>query len=270
MEEEMSKFTLLIMLVYLSFGLAQAQEMIIDGTFDSDSGAWLVEANDGGALFFEMMDGQAHIIIDGIGANPWSSQFKQKIAITSDMKYDISFDIYSTGTDSIGVWIQQDHPDWIIFDEKTFYAYDQWQHISYTTDEEVYLDDEDAKLTFVFKEVELGDEIYIDNVSMSEEGTLIGINDDFANQSLKFSLSQNYPNPFNPETKIPYTITKQCMVKLELYDILGCEVAILVNEVQQPGAYTINFNAEKLVSGFYFYTLYAGENISHKRMLLLK
>ena len=86
----------------------------------------------------------------------------------------------------------------------------------------------------------------------------------------KFSLSQNYPNPFNPSTTINYLIPTKELVVLKVYDILGKEVATLVNEVKQAGNYTVTFNASSLPSGTYFYRLEAGDNLGVKKMILLK
>ncbi len=86
----------------------------------------------------------------------------------------------------------------------------------------------------------------------------------------EYSLLQNYPNPFNPSTKIKYSIVKKGEVKLTIYDILGREVALLVNEVKDPGYYEANFNASNLASGVYFYRLVAGSYVSTRKMLLLK
>ncbi|GBD86219.1 Ycf48-like protein [bacterium BMS3Abin03] len=85
-----------------------------------------------------------------------------------------------------------------------------------------------------------------------------------------FNLSQNYPNPFNPSTIIKYSIVKKGEVKLMIYDILGREVSVLVNEVKDPGYYEVNFNASNLASGVYFYRLVAGSFVSTHKMLLLK
>lgn len=90
-----------------------------------------------------------------------------------------------------------------------------------------------------------------------------------------YSLSQNYPNPFNPSTKIEYTIPKltknnSSQVELKIYDLLGREVKTLVNKIQSPGSYEINFNANNLATGIYFYTLKAGDFYQTKKMMLIK
>ncbi|NLH61155.1 MAG: T9SS type A sorting domain-containing protein [Ignavibacteriales bacterium] len=86
----------------------------------------------------------------------------------------------------------------------------------------------------------------------------------------EYSLSQNYPNPFNPSTTIRYSIKTGGEVTLRVYDILGNEVATLVNEVQEPGYYTVNFNGANLSSGVYVYTLESGEFSGVKKLLLMK
>jgi len=93
-----------------------------------------------------------------------------------------------------------------------------------------------------------------------------------------FALEQNYPNPFNPSTKIKYSLpgndgsetNSSQLVTLLIYDILGNEVATLVNEEQTAGSYEIEFNASDYPSGIYFYQLNAGEFVATKKMILLK
>lgn len=91
-----------------------------------------------------------------------------------------------------------------------------------------------------------------------------------------FRLQQNYPNPFNPTTTISFTIpnikTTHNLVstKLKVYDVLGCEIATLVNEEKYPGNYQVIFNANGLESGVYFYQLIAGNFVSTKKMIVLK
>lgn len=94
-----------------------------------------------------------------------------------------------------------------------------------------------------------------------------------------FSLSQNYPNPFNPTTKIKFSIPQNVRretanVSLKIYDVLGREIATLINEeIRQgrtAGEYEVEFNAENLPTGIYFYRLKAGDFIQTKKMVLLK
>jgi hypothetical protein len=94
----------------------------------------------------------------------------------------------------------------------------------------------------------------------------------------RFGLAQNYPNPFNPTTSIGYSVgelgsrqqtTGNRVVKLAVYDLLGREVAVLVNETKPPGAYTVAFDGAGLAGGVYVYRLLAeGHSMSHKMLLL--
>ncbi|MBK7160476.1 MAG: T9SS type A sorting domain-containing protein [Ignavibacteria bacterium] len=86
----------------------------------------------------------------------------------------------------------------------------------------------------------------------------------------KFKLEQNYPNPFNPVTHLEFGILNLGFVSLKVFDILGKEVAVLVNEKLSPGIYEAEFDGSSLSSGIYFYKLEAGDFIETKRMILLK
>jgi len=88
--------------------------------------------------------------------------------------------------------------------------------------------------------------------------------------AFEFRLAQNYPNPFNPSTSISYSVAEMSNVTLRVYDILGRVVATLVNDVQAPGQYNVNFDAARLASGTYIYRIEAGDFMSTKKMLLIK
>jgi Secretion system C-terminal sorting domain len=85
-----------------------------------------------------------------------------------------------------------------------------------------------------------------------------------------YALEQNYPNPFNPSTTINFKIAKASDVKLTVYNILGQRVSTLVNTYLTAGSHTLQFNANNLSTGIYFYSIEAGDFISHKKMILLK
>ncbi len=87
---------------------------------------------------------------------------------------------------------------------------------------------------------------------------------------LKYNLSQNYPNPFNPSTIINYTVAKTGLVTIKLYNIMGSEIAILLNEVKKPGNYQLTFEEKDLSSGVYFYRMTSGGFSSVKKLILVK
>jgi len=86
----------------------------------------------------------------------------------------------------------------------------------------------------------------------------------------QYELEQNYPNPFNPSTKIRFTVPEAGLVTMKVYNLLGQEVAILVNEEQAVGVYEVTFDATQLPSGIYFYSINAGDFVATKKMILLK
>jgi hypothetical protein len=85
-----------------------------------------------------------------------------------------------------------------------------------------------------------------------------------------FELAQNYPNPFNPSTEISFSLAKSEKVKLTVYNLLGKEVAVLVNGMRNAGSQSVTFDAKNLSSGVYFYKLEAGTSIAAKKMMLIK
>jgi hypothetical protein len=87
---------------------------------------------------------------------------------------------------------------------------------------------------------------------------------------LRFSLSQNYPNPFNPKTVIGFQLAVNSLAELKIYDVLGREVAALVNSQLKPGNYKVEWDASNFPSGVYFYRLTAGDYTDSRKMILIK
>jgi hypothetical protein len=81
-------------------------------------------------------------------------------------------------------------------------------------------------------------------------------------------LEQNYPNPFNPTTRIPFMVRESQIVSLKVYDVLGREVATLVNESLTPGSYEVTFDAAGLASGVYIYRLRAGDFAQTRKLVV--
>jgi len=111
----------------------------------------------------------------------------------------------------------------------------------------------------------------------SDVNQLSGVNQPGGDKPQRFALLQNYPNPFNPTTTIQYSLSSQerggvrsMQVALNVFDVLGREVATLVNEAKQPGTYSVEFDGRELPSGVYFCRLQAGGSIDSKKILLLR
>lgn len=89
-------------------------------------------------------------------------------------------------------------------------------------------------------------------------------------KDITYKLNQNYPNPFNPSTTIDYSIPKAGNVQIKVYDILGNEVATLVDRYESPGSHSVSFNASNFASGIYIYIMRSGGFHSSGKMILLK
>jgi len=135
------------------------------------------------------------------------------------------------------------------------YPWLQFESLEYTTSnfENTYLAAFAEGLNYIFNDLPTGSE---ENLSTVPK---------------EYQLEQNYPNPFNPSTVIKYQIPDAGFVTLKVYDVLGNEVAILVNENKEPGRkYNITFNASALSSGVYIYQLRVNDYLSTKKMVLMK
>ena len=109
------------------------------------------------------------------------------------------------------------------------------------------------------------------DIVLKEGGTLVSMRIlDAGLHTLSYHLEQNYPNPFNPATHLEFTVADMRFVTLKIFDLLGKEVATLVNTTMNPGTYTIQWDAGNLPSGIYFYRLQAGQFTQSKKLILLK
>lgn len=121
-----------------------------------------------------------------------------------------------------------------------------------------------------------GSSAFNDNAPISRAQLLhrrlatLSAGDGRARTAQEYQLEQNYPNPFNPTTNITFVLPKAETVSLKVYDVLGREVATLVNERRDAGVYTVPFNAANLASGVYFYKLQAGSFSQTRKMMLVK
>ena len=127
------------------------------------------------------------------------------------------------------------------------------------------LDDDGDQDIFVGIYEQVSNEVWFNNAITSVN------NETFTEITPKsVHLFQNFPNPFNPSTKIRYSITDGGFVSLKVYDVLGNETVVLVNEEKSAGNYQVDFNASALSSGIYFYIMTAGNHTMIKKMIFMK
>ncbi|MCH7964786.1 MAG: T9SS type A sorting domain-containing protein, partial [Bacteroidetes bacterium] len=160
-----------------------------------------------------------------------------------------------------------------------------WSKIEGTEDLPIYFsptgffDDRNMKNIFIEP---IRKELFLGTAEGIYKTTIITSVNEYDKKVLDFSLSQNYPNPFNPNTKIVFAIPSNLPdgkagvnretsnVTLKVYDVLGIEIATLVNEELEAGKYEIDFIARDLPSGIYFYTFRSGSFVKTKKMVLIK
>jgi len=162
------------------------------------------------------------------------------------------------------------------FQEKTITFHQSEQTI------EILNPKEEKEVTFIFdisRNAQINKRDTIDFMITSPDGIMMTKQFVFSYAGPKeFKLEQNFPNPFNPITTIQYQIPaspksspkERTSVTLRIYDILGSEVATLVNEEKEAGYYEVNWNASNLASGVYIYRLQTGSFVSVKKMMLLR
>jgi len=163
-----------------------------------------------------------------------------------------------------------------IFDQQddmiTFNIYRNGQLLESNLTDKYYLDFDISPNTEYIYEIFLVDENGNEVISKSDSvttGTLTSKWRDFVIPK-DYSLSQNFPNPFNPTTTISYQLPKSSFVKLTIYDISGRLVDKIIDEKKNAGYYTVEWNAENVCSGVYFYRIEAGNFVAVKKSLLVK
>jgi hypothetical protein len=129
--------------------------------------------------------------------------------------------------------------------------------------------DADSLSVIVFVQSAGSITVYQSETISQNELSVTGIGNEIPSVS-DFKLEQNYPNPFNPSTVIGYQLPVSSNVTLKVYDLLGREIATLVDEYRPTGSYEVKFNTEGLTSGIYFYTLQAGTFAETKKMIYFK
>jgi len=167
---------------------------------------------------------------------------------TSATDYHTNFGLSKNG-EAVGLF----NPDAFCIDSVTFGA---------LSDDQTYSRDGDANLVWIFAS------------PTPKASNLWGSVENIDVMATSFDLSQNYPNPFNPSTKIrfsiPANLSNAGLTTLKVFDVLGNEVATLVNENLSNGTYEVDFNASGLSSGVYFYSIKTGNNSISKKMMLVK
>jgi len=128
-----------------------------------------------------------------------------------------------------------------------------------------------ASLSLRYEQAEVPEGVIEDSLKLFRiDSLVVGIKPDVREMPERFLLEQNYPNPLNPSTTIRYELPRESFVTLKVYNVLGQEVATLVNEKKEAGRYEVEFDGSMLTSGMYIYRMTAGDYRAVKKFLLLK
>jgi len=210
-------------------------------------------------------DGFITVKYDSSGQLKWSSQYSdalEHLNVAVDLAVDNNHNVYVTGTSNSDYltikYSSGGSKIWTMRYNGPRNDYDASNAICIDTIGGVYITGES-----------IGNSLYSDILTIKYSSTT-GIQNYVNNIPTSFSLSQNYPNPFNPVTRINYELPITNYVLLKVYDALGNEVQTLVNEKQNAGSYSVDFNAASLPSGIYFYKLITEKFSETKKMILIK
>lgn len=217
--------------------------------------------------------GTVSVIANGIQGSP------KTVTVTQNAASQITLP-----TQAVAGLQQYNSTDWITVNNFVVSQNGDVQHLTLIASNSIYLNpgfiaNSDGNCTFNATIQHCGPEFSLDingkssDVDIHTNNLVKNASAEFNQINLKpseYSLSQNFPNPFNPTTYIKYALKDNCGVILKVYDILGRQIAILINEYQEAGFKVVHWDASDLPSGIYFYKLIAGKFVQSKKMLLLK
>jgi hypothetical protein len=257
-------------------------DVIINGGFEADGIPWVFYTNSTGS-FATDAPGQtsahaAHVRVETAGTNV--QLYQPGLTFNADAWYTLRFKAYSKTGHDMSVHIHKHGSPYTDYglDGWTVPLGPAWAEYSRTFQTRNFTGTvNDGRLRLWLAPFAAdGDEYFVDDVSLTlNSGSGIPAKETVSQQSSdtgpgQSSLLQNFPNPFNPVTNIRFTLVTREKTTIQVYDILGREVATLVNEVKEPGSYTVVFDASNLPSGVYLYRMKAGSIVQTKRLTVVK
>lgn len=247
--------------------------------FDADSN-WNLNTLSSAQAVGSVIDGEYKVSISNGGNNVWDINLGQSgINIVNGQEYTVLFDAYAAAPRTISVLIGKNSSPWTVYHGPQIFSLTPIkQTFTYSF---IMNDPTDNQARFGFDIGGSVIDVNFDNIRVSFGAPTVNLSE-ILTMPQSFQLFQNYPNPFNPSTKIKYSIpsvisneVRNLNVTLKVYDVLGKEVATLVNEHKPAGSYQVEFNVGQdsspdIASGIYFYKLQSGSFVQTKKMLLLK
>lgn len=250
---------------------AESNNQIRNADFSTGDVEWIFNTFYPAVAQGSIQDGEYFVSITNGGNYPWDIHLGQAgLTFEKDKEYNVSFDAYASAPREISPIVGKNSDPWTVYNDKLKIQLSQYRKTySYSF---VMKETTDSEARLGFDIGTSSDDVFIDNVFLSKGIFPSDINERSNSSPKIFQLSQNYPNPFNPNTLISYQLPVGSNVTLKVYDILGNEIATLVDEYKPAGSYNVEFtiNNLQLSSGIYFYQLKAGEFAQTRKMILLK
>jgi hypothetical protein len=241
--------------------------LIINGDFADTLDAWIWETDGSALADIQVNDGVCNFVIQNGGTEFREVQLRQNnIPLIQGQNYTFEFDAWADASSIVEIKVGEDVSPFRNYSRNGYTALNSTlKHFTYTFEMQ---ESTDNNARVVMNAGTSAQDIYIDNLSLKMD-VPVKVDDRFQTNS-QILLSSNYPNPFNTSTTIKYTIPKQHHIRLKVFDGLGREVDELINKVQSPGSYEVDFDASRLDSGVYYYRIEAGDFMQTKKMLLLR
>ena len=245
---------------------SQINNPIVNYDFSNDTTAWALTVLFPAVATGDVVNEEYKISINNGGVNAWDVFLGQgNILIEKGKEYLVSFDAYAEAPRTISALVGMNLSPWTVYSGNNIFSLStSKQTFTYSF---IMNNTTDTKARIGFDAGGSTNDVYLDNIYLMPKTT--SLTDDFISD-LCFALHQNYPNPFNNSTVIRYSIPKEGLVTLKIYNVIGQEVAKIIKEEKAVGNYEVNFNASNLPSGVYIYKLQAGSFFESKKMILLK
>ncbi len=247
---------------------------ILDNSdFDAGTSAWIFYTNGTGSMQQVSPgydDNQAvSIVINQSGSN--MQLYQSSIPLEANARYRLSFAAYSNSGDGMDVVLQQHDSPYANYGLRTHITLSRsWALYSVDFNSTIQNAVSDGRLMFWLGSwATSGDQYWVDGIVLEKVGSTASSSSS-GTTACSYALLQNFPNPFNPSTMIQYSTASPGKVALGIFNLLGQEIATLVNEEQAAGTHSVRFDAGGLPSGTYFYRLEAPGYQETRRMLLMK
>ncbi|MFZ4620337.1 MAG: aryl-sulfate sulfotransferase [Bacteroidota bacterium] len=243
--------------------------ILLNGNFSQGLSAWQLDNYDSAASKVSVLpNGECFLYITKGGANVWSVQFLQpNLELVFGKKYIFEFDAYASAQRMIDVKVEKNSSPWTNYSRtSTILLPAAKKHFTFPF---TMQNPTDYRARVSFNCGISNAYVFLSNVVLYDASPAAVENAVTAVPRFTI-LRDNFPNPFNPSTTIEYSLAQRSNVTVRIFDLLGRELSVLVNEWQMEGEYTVSWDASGFSSGMYFYTLQTGTHLITKRMLLLK